>query len=671
MLLRLESIQFNHETSRATTDAISIRRNETESVTLPEWQRIASVTPQDSPAAYALFETRGKVLTVRAAFTRVGPDAPDLEIRAVDARLDPGRGCKSYWSALVAGLLRPELRQLVGNVLGEVAATRVVACAAGTSFEQIFELKDVRIWDVGVGAHEVAWRWQYRLQRGGWIDFADTAHRIYTVLGVPTAPWRQQQQYDPTDTQLPWVEALEWACLWAARAKNPDAAAALVTRRVNALGAGVLTYDGSNHYTDGRNFDCHAFLDRLHGKKGNGRRVNCEDCAAIVYTFANLVGCSLSRMSIERSDAVPHIGLKPIIKIGGTKWREADEFFRHAVASEGRCTEDDEVFDACVQVAEVDEPKPEKRVPLVATNLGFVRVGQQHYRSRLVRPEFEAHCGPDLNDCGVSQIGPAYRLMAHCQPQLRQAKELHAFNEWKHSGGVGVRRFVLNYFFAGSTLPDWRPTRIREFDKGEGADEPPAIQSFWQRARYVEDEVLRADVFECDSWQTAREGVAALLTWFQEPGMARRKSPARVDVSFADAAFTSVIFAAGNLVFFLRNVGDAIVRLDGVAESLNDSVVRPPRQATVMADDRLGAARVFRLGNEEAALHGKVLIEWDEGDPLERRRLYQFLTEQGEVSWEGGELVYSPREVGLNRLDIFAVDAHGNALKQQLSVCVR
>jgi hypothetical protein len=58
MQVFLEAIKFNHDQSSATGDAFNIRRNDTEQVNVPEWRRGISVKPEDSPAAYAIRETR-------------------------------------------------------------------------------------------------------------------------------------------------------------------------------------------------------------------------------------------------------------------------------------------------------------------------------------------------------------------------------------------------------------------------------------------------------------------------------------------------------------------------------------------------------------------------------------------------------------------------------------
>src|SRR5439155_18829125 len=84
------------------------------------------------------------------------------------------------------------------------------------------------------------------------------------------------------------------------------------------------------------------------GGPGLGKYVNCSDCATIVSTFANAVGCDLwqSRMGYG-------FGLNPLLAIGFNVWQTAcgwGSFSYHEVAWKDGCTANDPVWDACLQV---------------------------------------------------------------------------------------------------------------------------------------------------------------------------------------------------------------------------------------------------------------------------------------------------------------------------------
>ena len=131
MPVQLEAIAFNHDTSAATGDALTIRRNATQGVTVPEWRRGLSATPEDSPAAYAKAAVAGNTLTIKVQLSCTDPRLSTIKVRALDADVDPWPGpggCLGF----IIWLLRLLARALVGNVLGEVAARTITFPASGT-----------------------------------------------------------------------------------------------------------------------------------------------------------------------------------------------------------------------------------------------------------------------------------------------------------------------------------------------------------------------------------------------------------------------------------------------------------------------------------------------------------------------------------------------------------
>jgi hypothetical protein len=315
MPLTLEALQFNHDPTAATHDALTIRRNATATLPTPEWRRTISILPEDSLAAYAIRDTLGNRLTIRGQFRRTDPNVTRAEVRAV-APTDL-RGVTD--DRLRRAALRSQ--SISGNVLGDVAATPITFLPSGESNFEPLELDNVPLWGAGVGVHTVTWVWQARLQpTEPWVDFAASAHRIYTLLQLPRAPWQQTPAVD-TNTQLPWTEVLDYACQWAAGAQTLDDAATQVTRCAYALGPHLVEYDcpngGATHYAWPA-FNCTAFLELLRGGVGNGRYVNCSDCATVVSAFANILGCDLwqSRMGWN-------FALNPIRAIGSAVWQTA------------------------------------------------------------------------------------------------------------------------------------------------------------------------------------------------------------------------------------------------------------------------------------------------------------------------------------------------------------
>jgi hypothetical protein len=180
-----------------------------------------------------------------------------------------------------------------------------------------------------------------------------------------------------------------------------------VTREVYNLGPNVIEYDcpnlGSTHYIIVGEFDCTAFLDRLSGGIGSGHYVNCRDCATIVSTFANVLGCDLSQSMMGTNSDV--FFLNPMLAIGCNTWHpgctswDGHYFSWHEVAWKGACTSDDEIFDACLQVDGDADPTSAPHTPLLPINMRFGNPGDGEYRDRLAAPPIENRqcCEPMRN----------------------------------------------------------------------------------------------------------------------------------------------------------------------------------------------------------------------------------------------------------------------------------
>ena len=417
MSVVLQAIAFNHDPASAATNALNLRKNALEFVNLPEWQRGLSVNPRDSVAAYAINPTRGNTITIQAKLATTDADHRTIEVRAIDP--GPRIAPFSLFQRLVDSRLffvNPQLylalfqsfqresRPLPANVLGEVESRQITFGPTGETGFETFRLQNVRIWSVGVGVHNIRWRWQFRRDPSEqWTDFAESLHKIYTVLDIPTLPW-QQQPYVPANTQLPWTDVLDFACRWAFGAQTIDDAATQITRALNDLGPELFEYEcrgiGGSHYTHWllNSFECSRFIERLRGGLGNGNFLNCTDCATIVSTFSNILGCDLwqSRMFPD-SILQPFFALNPLMAIGATVFGQTcgwPGFAFHEVAWKGACTSNEQVFDACVHVDAHLNPSLPPRIPLLPTNMRFGFVGEGQYRDRLASLPGRVHCQP-------------------------------------------------------------------------------------------------------------------------------------------------------------------------------------------------------------------------------------------------------------------------------------
>jgi hypothetical protein len=654
MSLRLEAILFNHDWSSAIVDAFNIRKNECEYIELPEWRRGVSTKPEDSPAAYASSETHKNTLTIKVNFSFDGIE--ERTIRALDANLHREALNGPDLSQGEVDLFENLEINSGGNVLGEVK-TKTLMVNPGETGLQFFELESVRVGDVGVSVSANVWRWQYHVcGTEDWIDFAITTHRIYTVLNVPTEPWLQDNV--PGNTQLPWLDVLDHACKWAGGAQDTDEAATRITREINDLGnQKVVCYTGSAHYSDIKEFDCSSFLALLRGEKGKGDLVNCDDCAAIVSTFANSVGCNLGQMCIKTID--PHksdFGLKPHQRIGKQGTFE-NTFAHHTVAAEG-CGADAEVFDACVQLA--DGPS----IFTAPTNLLFSN-GKGGYHFRLVINEDQPLTIPNP-DCKRRRLGPATGALEETCAFRPALEERFAFNSWKESNPLGLRVFFSETFFAEYIASYLKLAVLQE---SQPKALPRCIQSLWAPASYGGAQTFRIDLYEFESSRGAREGVMRILAAMSELTLAQLENDRLGDVTFADPSLEDILFAAGNLVFFLRNPCRKVGPLIDVGRRLIEKISNPP---TGLIEPLVppGDVKRFSFASGEGLVNTKIVIREEPANSPAPRRLYQFLTEAGEVSRENGQLIYRPESAGMHTLNIFAADEQGNAVQQTLRLFV-
>lgn len=368
MDVELISITFNHDAASAGESALNIRIDAREPVRIPEW--VAGGDPQ-SPAAYAIEESAVAEVFVVGMFR--GPANSSVTVRAVPS---------------TAG---------GAHVLGPVPPQEVFFDADGLSGPVRLPLREPSFIFAGVGAHDVRWRWLQRTHRlNPWAEFAESSHVIYTVLRTPTRPW-VQQPFVRGNTQLPWADVLKWACRWASQSFNAVSAATQITLALFALGGERLRYScaaGAPSNYSFPEFDCSGFIERLEGGFGRGPNVNCSDCATIVSTFANAVGCDLSQSRMFNQ--VTPFAVNPIQLIGQGSFGAVcgTGFFNyHEVAWGGLCTEREEVYDACVALLAPAAPFA-PLLTLVPANILFGWPNQGLYRDLLAAPTSRSVCKP-------------------------------------------------------------------------------------------------------------------------------------------------------------------------------------------------------------------------------------------------------------------------------------
>ncbi|KFA92611.1 LamG domain-containing protein [Archangium violaceum] len=313
----LASLSFHHDPT-STIDALPIRKNFDTPITAPEWTKGKTVA-SSAPAAFAITRVAGKVVTLQARFHISETTGQTVRIQA-----------------------------LGGGILGAVEPTTVKFDPGGDATLTL-QLPNHALAASGIALQDISWTWQYQVGAAEWTTITSTTHRIYVLLDVPTLPWMQGA--DTQNNQLPWTDVLDHSCTWAAGAATADAAVRAVTEKVN--GGIDLTYDtaqGASVYTDNarpQNFLCTQFLKYLGHMGGAGGQVNCTDCASIVTTFSNILGCNVFASTMGEK-----FRCNQILAIGTTTWVVpfGYGFAYHEVAWTGAGSYKDNLYDACLHL---------------------------------------------------------------------------------------------------------------------------------------------------------------------------------------------------------------------------------------------------------------------------------------------------------------------------------
>jgi hypothetical protein len=333
--MELTGIKFNYGQSTGTVNALSIRQNFATDVAVPEWVKGKTLS-KSSPVAYSITAVAGKIITIQASFAAASGGPTTVDVRADG-----------------------------GGVLGAIDPTTInISGGVSTPEFVTLSLAHHQIGPSGILRQDIQWDWFYKSTDETWVSMGSSSHRVYLVLDTPFLPWLQPPTPPASVTQLPWVDALDQACVWAEGKLNPLDAATAVTQAVNNnLG---LTYDishGASKYTQAVGptswFLCTAFLAFInHQPEGKGNVVNCTDCATIVSSFANLLGCQLAAAVMASPGGF--LCNKIIAIGGGTLWSypfpPANRFAYHEVAWTGAFKHGDQIFDACLLADHSDNP---------------------------------------------------------------------------------------------------------------------------------------------------------------------------------------------------------------------------------------------------------------------------------------------------------------------------
>jgi hypothetical protein len=663
MRVELEAIKFNHDPESATSDALNIRKNETTPVTVPEWRRDRTL---DSLAAYAISETLGNKITIQAKFKLIDSDVKSLEIRAIDPASIFGISELDDVVHTLLSWINPPSKPPTRNVLGRVKSKRVTFDEKGDSRFQTFELDDVDIWNVGVSVSTTIWQWQYRLgSQDAWTNSHQSRHQIYTVLKIPNEPWSRGPLRN-NNIQLPWSDVLDHACAWASGAQTLDDAASLITHGVRKIETNLDVTWAPSHFYANSQFDCASFLDLLQDKEGAGKKLSCTDCATVVSSFANILGCELWQAIMVGGGS---FFTNPVRLLGKTFWKPK-EFTVHEVAWKGACTEDQEVFDACLFVDGDDNPVTEPHDALLPVNLRFGRLEDRQYLFRLAAP-LASHPGSVLPHPGRRRQRRSIR--PNRQPTkpiidselVEFSKSRYDYEHWHERYPLTNQVFIGELDLGALVFSGW--VFVRPPDVVETSGWPLTERALIKRVGQFQSALVRLDIDLCVSARAARYFLLRRAAHFQTPNLVLQKDLPVGDFVMVESETGAVLFTRANLVVLVRNAGGAPVDLIDIARMIDEHINEDPGTPTPIC----GVLSDFSIPFPTAKIGSRIPILRAKLSKADLLQSYKIFFTGGDIRGNRQKLTYSPIKSGFHELRIFGYRPDGRLLIQKLNVDVK
>jgi hypothetical protein len=262
--IRLKLIHFHSPANPVTVPLARMKGESAEAVPTPEWK-----------------PGRAAADSLVAINMKPQPSAMPLRVKL-------HRSNTSTASVLLSAVAAES-----ANILHSVPETPVSFPGSAKTVEVDLELRLSLDGKVGKQIDRLVWQYRTSIS-GAHTRLTETEHTVFKLLDTPAEPWSAS-----TAATRVWTDVLEFACEWAARSSDENAAASEICRRFFQLGEPpqqqpppLLSYCGAAQYAGDR-FDCADFVRTLRGDPNQARRVNCSDAAAVISTFAAALGAKL------------------------------------------------------------------------------------------------------------------------------------------------------------------------------------------------------------------------------------------------------------------------------------------------------------------------------------------------------------------------------------------
>jgi hypothetical protein len=533
MQVELEGIKFNYDPDVKKTGAFNLRRNETLIVRVPEWQPDVPPIFEASPVAYAL-SIVPEQMGIHASFNC---KIPGLTIQAI---ADP-----------------PD------HILGNVQAKEFPN--TGSSGFVLLNLPQNKVATADVGIYDITWHWQYSTQPGVWTDFQTTYHRVYIVLALPMEPWEPKSR-KPSNIHQPWTAVLDYACDWARGVKKNefDQAARRVNEEVHMKGNRLVKHSSEAFYGQAK-FECTKLLNLL--KTGMGeQKWNCEDCATIVSTFANILGTELWQSSMGDT-----FKTNPVLQIGDENCDEnwnSTIFLQHTVAWKGDCLEPDILFDSFLQVDGEGQPDSPPRIALLPSQIAFGVSPDMSYRFRLVKAG--NFCIPTPRDGRYPRqrrpLGTSYFGAAKVNPKfIPVLKTIYDFTAWPSASDLEHVR-EINRGLLVSLFP---VARLHSYEELNDENFQLIIKALFQLDNSDGTRFLSLNLYVNRIENKINDLFLQILAAFNQLTMKRLEDSKIGELAFGDAGLPTILFRRGPFIALVASAGRTDISVENFARILD------------------------------------------------------------------------------------------------------
>jgi len=530
MAIRLDQITFDFNPERSAKEPLSFIKDGARST-----EPGSSFEPEDFVVTYA----------------RSDDAVPEIKIKLSCSDMNVSR-------AEIRGV--PEN----GNVLGDIPATSVNFRRDGSADEITLSFPNSTL-GTGVQCNSISWEWQYRRNENeAWISCGATHHRVYCIFATPTAPWIGG---------LFSEEVCKVACNWAQGAQSEIPAATNITKAVFNLGEqGKVSYNSAATYAK-KLFDHESFLEFLGNGMGTSQTLNCDDCATIVSTFGNILGCDLHQSEMRGffdTNLVHLIGGQGFVRTG---------FDRHAVAWKNACRANDPLYDACLEIDADGQPNTRPSQALQPTNLRFGSGSsdQNEYKFCLVRKSTAHPCNPRSEFKTRRGLGKSYvgERRENDEPYLQFLKDRYGFDSFSDDEEISLLNpripaedFVDNHpAFSG-----WKRLQVNKFTDND-------LEAIDQIILLFPDnnlsQMVELNVYVCAEAASPKAFLLQLLAQFNSSREIRRGESSLIDaIVFELPDQTMHIVKYHQLISLVRSVGRKPISTTKMARAMENYFVR-------------------------------------------------------------------------------------------------